>query len=123
MSEYLTQLLRTNLSFKQGRFEVNFHDPCHLGRGVGVYEAPREVLKLLPGATLIEVPHNREASLCCGGPAIHLFPDMAAVMAEDVLKEMKAPVLVTACPTCKSNLLRGDKKVYDIAELVVTRLD
>ncbi|MFQ6125844.1 MAG: (Fe-S)-binding protein [Candidatus Heimdallarchaeota archaeon] len=123
MSEYLTELLRANRSFKQGRLEVNFHDPCHLGRGARVYEAPRDVLKRLPGVTLIEVPHNREASLCCGGPAIHLFPDMATVMAEDVLKEMNAPVLITACPTCKSSLLRKNKQVYDIAELVITRID
>ncbi|MFX0194615.1 MAG: (Fe-S)-binding protein [Candidatus Hodarchaeota archaeon] len=123
MSEFLAELLRTDLHIKQELFEVNFHDPCHLGRGIGVYEAPREVLKRLPGVTLVEVSHNRETSLCCGGPAIHLFPDLAAVMAEDVLKEMKAPVLITACPTCKSNLLRKNKQVYDIAELMVTRLD
>lgn len=123
MSEFLAELLRTDLHIKQELIEVNFHDPCHLGRGAGVYEAPREMLKKLPGVTLVEVPHNREASLCCGGPAIHLYPDLAAVMAEDVLKEMKSPVLVTACPTCKSNLLRKDKQVYDIAELVATRLD
>lgn len=123
MSEFLAELLRTDQPIKQELVKVNFHDPCHLGRGAGVYEAPREVLKSLPGVTLDEVPHNREASLCCGGPNLHLFPDMAAVIAEDVLKEMKAPVLVTACPTCKSNLLRKDKQIYDIAELVVTRLD
>jgi len=88
-----------------------------------VYEAPRNVLEALPGVMLVEVPHNREASMCCGGPALHLFPDMAEGMAKDALREMKAPVLVTACPTCKTNLSRGDKQVRDIAELVAARLE
>jgi len=119
MSEYLVELLQKNLQVKPGdELRVNFHDPCHLGRGIGVFDEPREVLSSLPGVTLEEVPHNRENSRCCGGPALHLFPDMAESIADNVLSEMKAPVLITACPTCKSNLQRGNKQVRDIAEFV-----
>ena len=86
--------------------KITYHDPCHLGRGSRIFEAPRDIIKAL-GMSLNEVPHNREASMCCGGPAVHLFPDMAAVMADNVHSEMLAPILVTACTTCKSPLSRN----------------
>jgi Fe-S oxidoreductase len=44
---------------------VTYHDPCHLGRFQGEYDAPRRILELL-GCTLIEMPRNRDNSFCCG---------------------------------------------------------
>jgi Fe-S oxidoreductase len=44
---------------------VTYHDPCHLGRFQGEYEAPRRILELL-GCTLTEMPRNRDNSFCCG---------------------------------------------------------
>ncbi len=122
MSEFLVELLQSKLNVKLANSQVNFHDPCHLGRGSRIFEAPRDVIKAI-GLSLIEVTHNREASMCCGGPALQLFPDMAAVMADNVLSEMNAPILVTACPTCKSNLSRNQKHVLDIAEIVAVQLN
>lgn len=46
---------------------VTFHDPCYLGRANSIYEAPRELLGMIPGVELQEMSHNREVSLCCGG--------------------------------------------------------
>jgi Fe-S oxidoreductase len=46
-------------------YRVTYHDPCHLGRFQGEYDAPRAILERL-GCTLIEMPRNRDNSFCCG---------------------------------------------------------
>ncbi|HEY3726025.1 MAG TPA: (Fe-S)-binding protein [Solirubrobacteraceae bacterium] len=46
-------------------YRVTYHDPCHLGRFQGEYEAPRRILERL-GCTLVEMPRNRDNSFCCG---------------------------------------------------------
>jgi Fe-S oxidoreductase len=46
-------------------YQVTYHDPCHLGRFNGEYDAPREILAHL-GCTLREMPRNRDNSFCCG---------------------------------------------------------
>jgi Fe-S oxidoreductase/nitrate reductase gamma subunit len=46
-------------------YRVTYHDPCHLGRFNGEYDAPRRILGRL-GCTLVEMPRNRDNSFCCG---------------------------------------------------------
>jgi Fe-S oxidoreductase len=95
----------------------------------GVYDAPRNVLKSIPGVTLVEMERIREYAWCCGagGGVLEAYPDFAAWTAADRLAEAKATgaeALVSACPWCETNLADtvkdrdGKIKVYDIVDVV-----
>jgi len=84
---------------------VTFHDPCYLGRYNGIYEAPRRVLQSIPGLKLIEMPNNKDKSLCCGGGGGGAWRDTPLEDRLGVLRIQEAlftgaEVLVTACPFC-----------------------
>jgi len=67
-SELLDQLIATGklkFSRKLG-YKVTYHDPCYLGRYNKVYDAPRRVIEAT-GCEIVEMPRNRDCSLCCGG--------------------------------------------------------
>jgi Fe-S oxidoreductase/nitrate reductase gamma subunit len=66
-TELLLDLIQAGRLDVGGRlgYRVTYHDPCHLGRFQGEYDAPRQILELL-GCTLVEMPRNRDNSFCCG---------------------------------------------------------
>ena len=110
---------------------VCYHDPCHLGRHCGEYDAPRDVLKVI--ADLIELENNRENSRCCGsgGGVKSAYPDLSDRMAKKRLEEAdktQSDVMVTACSFCLINLL-GDREnlpktlpVMDLSEILLWAL-
>ncbi|UCG68505.1 MAG: (Fe-S)-binding protein [Thermoplasmata archaeon] len=156
--EYIDQLLREgDLELeKELNLKVTYHDPCHLGRlsepfvpwegerdhfgrytptkkmsrGVfGVYDAPRNVLKRIPGVELIEMERVKENAWCCGagGGVKSAYRDFALWTASERIEEVKttgADVLTSCCPFCKMNLhdaiKQKDEKmeIYDVIELV-----
>lgn len=99
--------------------EVTYHDPCHVGRYCDIYEAPRNILKALPGVTFREMDRIREWSWCCGagGGCRTAFPeDIAGFAAEKRLEEAfdtGCRTLVTACPFCEQNLGENAKRTHD----------
>ncbi len=102
---------------------IAYHDPCHLGRHAGVYDAPRQLIGSIPGATLVEMTNNREQSRCCGGGGgvRSAYPEVARSIASARLDEMEADILVTACPFCVTNLKAAtgeNMNIMDITELV-----
>lgn len=122
ISEYLAE---QDLNLKEMGLQVSYHDPCHLGRHAGVYEAPREVLAKIPGATLREMDHAKELSRCCGGGGgvRSAYPEVSAGMASTRMDEAEGDdVVVSSCPFCVNNLLLGkgdrDVEVLDITQLV-----
>jgi Fe-S oxidoreductase len=114
---------------------VTYHDPCYLGRHAGEYDAPRDVLKAIPGLELVEMRHNRERSLCCGGGGGGLFLEVPreerlAVLRVQEAHETGARIIATACPYCTSMLedavkvldLEGQIEVKDVAEICALSL-
>ena len=130
-SQFIEELINKGaVRFKELRMKVTYHDPCELGRLSGVYDAPRNVLKAIPGLELVEMAASRNLARCCGagGGLFGLNPDVAQELGlirlrNDVLPT-GAEALVSACPTCYMNfyyiIAREDLpiKLYDLMEIV-----
>ena len=118
-------------SSKSTEIKVSFHDPCYLGRGMGGYDAPREVLAAMEKVELIEMRRNRKNSYCCGARiAGNFYSDHANAVAGERVEEFLdtgADLLITACSFCAQNLREafpdGKKDlVKDITEFVNERV-
>ena len=88
---------------------VIYHDPCDLGRAMGVYEPPRQLLGAIPGIRPLEFHFNRQSSRCCGagGGAKGYDNGLSEDHAFERMKEavdMGAEVVSSACPACLANL-------------------
>jgi heterodisulfide reductase subunit D len=86
--------------------KVTYHDSCHLGRGCGVYDAPRSILASVPGVTLVEMERNRRWAWCCGGGGgvPEAYPELAQWNAADRLREAKkagAELVLTSSALCQ----------------------
>ena len=97
------------MKFKQETkpIKVVYHDPCDMGRHMGVYEPPRNVLKAIPGVELLEFPLNRALAKCCGGGGgLKGFDNQLAsdIGYKRLLSaiEIGADAIVSCCPSCKS---------------------
>ena len=118
-----------------GGLKVTYHDPCYLGRHSGVYDAPREVLKSIPGLDFVELDRNREQSMCCGGGGGGLWMEklkgerLSDLRIEEALAT-GASVLATACPYCITmfedsvRTLNVDEKIKikDVTEIFMESL-
>ena len=115
--------------------KITYHDSCYLGRGNGIYEAPRKVLEALD-AELIEMKRCRKNGLCCGAGGAQMFKEeekgTIRINLERSAEAMAtgAEVVAAACPFCNTMLTDGVKhaekeesvKVLDVAELIAQSL-
>jgi Fe-S oxidoreductase len=117
-------------SKNRGKVKVSYHDPCYLGRGLNIYDAPREVLSSLDGVELVEMVRNRENSFCCGARTLgNYVPNISEDTARERIKEFEATsadLLITACAYCKEVFQKvlpdkDKERVKDLAELVEER--
>jgi Fe-S oxidoreductase len=110
---------------------ATFHDPCYLGRYNRQCEAPRAVLRAIPGLATTEMAHSHELSFCCGSGGGHAWMGEIAggrishARADQALAT-GARIVATACPFCASMLKDGlavrspgtGPQVLDVAEIV-----
>jgi Fe-S oxidoreductase len=100
----------------------------------GIYNAPRNVLRSIPGVALFEMERIREGSWCCGAGAgvREAYPEFASWTANERLEEANstgAEAIVGACGWCEKSLLEaagrtgGSIRVLDIAEIVAQALE
>jgi len=134
-TQFINQLLEEGrFAISGGEFKgrrITYHDPCYLGRGNGVYEAPRELIRKLD-AELVEMKRCRSNGLCCGAGGAQMFKepepgrkDINIERTEEAL-ETKPDIIAAGCPFCNTMMTDGVKNseregqlpVLDIAELI-----
>jgi glycolate oxidase len=138
--EYMEEMIEKGaLKFNEDAkpLKVAYHDPCDIGRHMGMYEPPRNVIKGLPGVELVEFPMNRNLAKCCGGGGgVKAYDNpLSAEIAFDRVGQavnLDVDAIVSACPSCKNSLKqgaaqarkekKGKVKVMDLTELVSSRL-
>jgi len=137
---HITQFVADAL--KQGKLRIPrelretviYHDPCYLSRGIGVIAEPREVLRSIPGLTLLEFERHGLNSRCCGsgGAARKVFHENAIAMGRLTIDEAvakKADRLILSCPACYGKVneaMQGYEKqirITDIMELLALVLE
>lgn len=139
-SQLLQQLIdEGKLKVEGGVFKgkkITFHDPCYLGRGNDVYEAPRSVIEKLD-VELAEMKRSRSNGLCCGAGGAQMFKepepgkkDINIERTEEALA-LNPTTIAVGCPFCMTMMTDGVKnfnkedtvKVKDIAELIAEAMD
>lgn len=136
--EFLSDLIKKKkLKFPGGATfgTVVYHDPCELGRHLGIYEAPRTILKAIPNLNLVELEKNRENAMCCGGGGLVGACDKNFSIAQAQRKIIevlgkKPDIFITSCPACFDTLegARGtlepaqQLKIKDIFKIIAEAL-
>jgi len=122
-SQFLLDLVKTGkIPLQSSLKRVVYHDPCDLGRGCEVYDAPRELLGKI--AELVPNEEEKQNALCCGGSLAILSSsqqqrDIVTKEALKILLKDEPDILATACPLCKKTFAKQSKvKVMDLAELI-----
>jgi Fe-S oxidoreductase len=136
-TEFLNRLLREGRLKPRRRLDkrLTFHDSCYLGRYNGLYEAPREVLKSIPGLRLEEMERHHNKSFCCGAGGGRMWMEekegtlINVARVEEALAGQPDTICV-CCPYCMTMFDDGLKdkeasdrvQVLDLAEIVARAL-
>ncbi len=115
---------------------VTYQDPCRLGRHMGVYDAPRDIISAIPKIEFNEMIKNRQRSICCGVGNWLSCGACAKTMQANRFREAKqvgAKTMITACPKCEIHFkcaLQDDRlqkevnlEIKDLMSLVASLLD
>lgn len=119
--KHLVEILdQINLNITKKNISTTYHDPCHLGRILGIFEPPRKILKEI--SNYKEMTFSKEKSNCCGagGGCLSAFPELAEKIASSRIQEANktnCEYLITACPFCEYNLKKGNKTNIKIVSI------
>lgn len=137
---FLKSLLEEGrLTVQGGKFKgkrITFHDPCYLGRGNNIYEAPRDLLRKLE-VELVEMKKCKQNALCCGAGGGQMFKDAEPGNKEVNIErteqaiEVKPEIIAAGCPFCSTMMTDGVKgkdqegkiEVMDVAEMIANAHD
>jgi len=111
-------------------YKVSYHDPCHMVRGQGIAEQPRNLLKMIPG---VEFHEMKDADVCCGSAGSYCIThyDTAIKINNHKVKNIQAAdvdYVATGCPTCvmhiQDNLIQHEspEKVRFVVEMLADSL-
>ncbi len=115
---------------------ITYHDPCYLGRHNQVYEPPRELLQVLPGAEFVEMERNSERSFCCGAGGARMWMEENIGERINVNRTREAvgtgaDQIAVGCPFCRVMLSDGltaqqaageareEVEVLDVAQMLL----
>ncbi|SFI68310.1 (Fe-S)-binding protein [Thermoflavimicrobium dichotomicum] len=121
---------------KEVKERVTYHDSCYLGRYNNTYDAPRYILKSIPGLELVEMKRNRENGMCCGAGGGLMWLEETEGVRVNVARteqalEVNPSVIGSACPYCLTMLSDGTKakevedrvKTMDVVEILAMSID
>jgi Fe-S oxidoreductase len=116
-TEFLNELINQGkiTPVKTTDTRISYHDSCYLGRHNQIYDAPREIIKALPGVQLEEFPRTGNEALCCGAGGGRMWLEetlgektINVERMEDV-KAVNPNEVATACPFCATMINDGLK--------------
>jgi Fe-S oxidoreductase len=133
--KHFSEVVREKINSIELRFprevKVVYHDPCQLGRYLGLTEEPRQILRAIKGIELVETEwtHGEWATCCGGGGGFEaVFPELSQILAANRTRELLetgAKIIVTNCPGCILQLRAGlkelkaeDVEVLDLAQVI-----
>jgi fumarate reductase (CoM/CoB) subunit B len=130
ISEYLADKLNTE-DMKPVNMRVTYHDPCHLVRGQGIKEEPRQILNKVKGLEFVEMEVPDQ---CCGagGGVRSGKPEIAEALGREkakMIKKLDVDAVITICPFCENNIRASleseelDVEVMNILKLLEMAYD
>ncbi len=132
-TEFVKRLIADGkIRFKlNGGQAITYHDSCYLGRYNDVFDAPRDILQLIPGVELREMDRSRKFGMCCGAGGGRMWLEEEPTQRVNIRRVEQAldtnpDAVAVACPYCmtmiddglKSKNMEDKVKALDIMELV-----
>jgi len=121
-TEFLMTVIKPGTPVKPlSKKRLAYHDPCYLGRHLGIYDKPRQILEAC-GVQTAEFQWNKEYSYCCGGGGnLPVTSRATARLIADRRRaeflNLKADAIVTSCPSCET-MLRAEGTGIPVIDVI-----